>query len=719
MALFVSSVSVPYVAEAAELPALIQTAEEDADDDDLVEIPLDQYGAEVGGFVNPANARAMNGFTRYTTNGDISVVFKMLKEDVSGCDYILIKFANPTPSGLKVAFWDNNNATTDLPSGVTEYKYEWSKDPNSRVENDVIPEITMLSMWADNISVDLIGVYKHKAPTSSSTGTDSPNGTDEPAPVQYTAPTIEDCEVISMSETPVNGFTMCTKVNSSNYVTFTATDGLQFAFKNEHVDVTGCDKVIVKFAETVQGNWHIAYKGNQDMTSVAGMDEFVIDIPAGTTEIPEVTLMTGWGAGGTVKVSGVYKHKSNKTEEEIAAQALANAKSAKLTSLNALPVGNGVFQYPEENVNAAIQAVEAAGTVEAVDAVEIPAVTVPNEKQAYQLTTAGGNYLTITSDGVKVSAVQSKIYFRQNYNGKYIISNGRNEVTDESNDGWSLITSTNTYTAYEIIPVTGGITIKTANGFFGFDADADEASIYRNKTATVFGVLEYVEPVIGELTVTDGVATAESKTEKDITYVREFKVANKWQSLYLPFSVNLKDNTADVVLAKVDDVVEVNGELVINIVKVSTTETVNAKTPLFIAAKTVGVKNIKTGVSTVASPSDGNNKYSVAEFEGILSEASAGKAGKYVMSGGELCLVPQSMNNLTLGVNRWAMFVSNENGAKIRINTDGFSADEATAIANAVVESVDNGEIFSINGAKAKNAKSGLYIKGGKKVYVK
>jgi hypothetical protein len=89
------------------------------------------------------------------------------------------------------------------------------------------------------------------------------------------------------------------------------------------------------------------------------------------------------------------------------------------------------------------------------------------------------------------------------------------------------------------------------------------------------------------------------------------------------------------------------------------------------------------------------------------------------MSGGELCLVPQSMNNLTLGVNRWAMFVSNENGAKIRINTDGFSADEATAIANAVVESVDNGEIFSINGAKAKNAKSGLYIKGGKKVYVK
>jgi hypothetical protein len=226
-------------------------------------------------------------------------------------------------------------------------------------------------------------------------------------------------------------------------------------------------------------------------------------------------------------------------------------------------------------------------------------------------------------------------------------------------------------------------------------------------------------PVIADLTVNDGVAVEASQDAKNITYVREFKAANKWQSLYLPFSVNLENNEADVVLAKVDDVIEDNGELVIKIIKVSKYETVVARRPLFIAAKTVGVKNIKTGVSTIDEPIDGGREYSAAEFIGVLSSAQSGFAGKYVMSGGELCLVPQSMNNLTLGVNRWAMMVNDGKGVRIRINAEGFNADEATAIASAVAESVENGEIFSINGAKVKDAKSGLYIKGGKKVYVK
>lgn len=226
-------------------------------------------------------------------------------------------------------------------------------------------------------------------------------------------------------------------------------------------------------------------------------------------------------------------------------------------------------------------------------------------------------------------------------------------------------------------------------------------------------------PVIADLTVNDGVAVEASQDAKNITYVREFKAANKWQSLYLPFSVSLENNDADVVLAKIDDVIEDNGELVIKIIKVSKYETVVARRPLFIAAKTVGVKNIKTGVSTIDEPLDGGYDYSAAEFIGVLSKASAGQAGRYVMSGGELCLVPQSMNNLTLGVNRWAMYVNDGSSVRIRINAEGFSADEATAIASAVAESVENGEIFSINGAKVKDAKSGLYIKGGKKVYVK
>lgn len=405
----------------------------------------------------------------------------------------------------------------------------------------------------------------------------------------------------------------------------------------------------------------------------------------------------------------------------IEAQKLAAAKEAKTAAIKALsPIGDGLFQYSSTNVAAALQAVEDAKTIVELDNVALPVVKAPAANRAFQLTSPAGKFVTI-DNGVQLASVQEKLYFEQAENGDFYITDGSEYIVNSGANYWDFSSYSNASDTYKVLLAEGGIVIKSDNGFFGFDHDVDGGLLYRDKAATVFGLADYVEPkpVIADLTVNDGVAVEASQDAKNITYVREFKAANKWQSLYLPFSVNLENNKADVVLAKVDDVVENNGELVINIVKVSATETVEACIPLFIAAKTVGVKKINTGVSTVESPNDGGNVYSAAEFTGILSEASAGKAGKYVMSGGELCLVPQSMDNLTLGVNRWAMSVNDGTGVRIRINAEGFNADEATAIASAVAESVENGEIFSINGAKVKDAKSGLYIKGGKKVYVK
>ena len=431
-------------------------------------------------------------------------------------------------------------------------------------------------------------------------------------------------------------------------------------------------------------------------------------------------------ADKTAEKNGVWT--IEEYEEVDPAQELADAKAAKTTAIKALtPVGSAIFQYSSNNVAAALQAVEAATTIDEVEAVAMPKVNAPAANKAYQLTSPNGNFIVI-NEGVKMADVQQPIYFAQNADGKFTIStngngNGTEYVVSVTSDGnyWSLTDAKGEGTAYSIVAADGGITIQAESKFFGFDNDEVGASLYRDKAATVFGIAEYVEPkpVIADLTVNDGFAVEASAEEKNITYVREFKSANKWQSLYLPFSVNLENNTADVVLAKVDDVVADADGVVINIVKVSTNETVEARKPLFIAAKTVGVKNINTGVSTISEPNDGGNEYSAAEFIGVLSEARAGYAGKYVMSGGELCLVPQSMDNLTLGVNRWAMFVSNGMGVRVRINAEGFNADEATAIASAVAESVENGEIFSVNGAKVKDAKSGLYIKGGKKVLVK
>lgn len=405
----------------------------------------------------------------------------------------------------------------------------------------------------------------------------------------------------------------------------------------------------------------------------------------------------------------------------IEAQKLAAAKEAKTAAIKALsPIGNGIFQYSSTNVAAALQAVEDAKTIVELDNVALPVVTAPAANRAFQLTSPAGKFVTI-DNGVQLASVQEKLYFEQAENGDFYITDGSEYIVNSGANYWDFSSYSNASDTYKVLLAEGGIVIKSDNGFFGFDHDVDGGLLYRDKAATVFGLADYVEPtpVIADLTVNDGVAVEASQDAKNITYVREFKAANKWQSLYLPFSVNLENNEADVVLAKVDDVVAEADGVVINIVKVSATETVEARKPLFIAAKTVGVKNINTGVSTISEPNDGGNEYSAAEFIGVLSSAQSGYAGKYVMSGGELCLVPQSMDNLTLGVNRWAMFVSNGTGVRVRINAEGFSADEATAIASAVAESVENGEIFSINGAKVKDAKSGLYIKGGKKVLVK
>lgn len=444
-----------------------------------------------------------------------------------------------------------------------------------------------------------------------------------------------------------------------------------------------------------------------------------------------LTIEAGTEAGNWYKVDNfrmTYISEETVDPAVVEAQKLAAAKETKTAAINALaPVGSGIFQYSSGNVAAALQAVDAATTVAEVEAVALPIVNAPSTNKAYQLTSPNGNFIVI-NEGVKMADVQQPIYFAQNADGKFTIStngngNGTEYVVSVTSDGnyWSLTAAKGEGTAYSIVAADGGITIQAESKFFGFDNDEVGASLYRDKNATVFGIADYVEPkpVIADLTVNDGVAVAESQDAKNITYVREFKAANKWQSLYLPFSVNLENNDADVVLAKIDDVIEDNGELVIKIIKVSKYETVVARRPLFIAAKTVGVKNIKTGVSTIDEPLDGGYDYSAAEFIGVLSSAQSGYAGKYVMSGGELCLVPQSMNNLTLGVNRWAMYVNDGSSVRIRINAEGFSADEATAIASAVAESVENGEIFSINGAKVKDAKSGLYIKNGKKILVK
>jgi len=134
-------------------------------DPDLVEIPQDQQDQEAG-VVTLATFEKdeKTGVTTYTTKDQVCVIFKMKNVDVSNCDYILFKFAEPTPEGLKYAFWTNNK-NSDLPAGVTEFKYVFAEDNENEIKDGIIPEVSLLTIFAEAGKVVKVkGVYKHQAP---------------------------------------------------------------------------------------------------------------------------------------------------------------------------------------------------------------------------------------------------------------------------------------------------------------------------------------------------------------------------------------------------------------------------------------------------------------------------------------------------------------------------------------------------------------------------
>jgi len=134
------------------------------EDDGLIEIAQSQ-SPEISDGANRADLVEGEEYNTYTTKGDVSVIIKMYDIDVKDCDYVMIKFAEPIPSGICAAFWAQGGTdNVGIPEGVTEYKYVFADDPKCAIENDILPQITLLTLWNANKVVKIEGVYKHKVP---------------------------------------------------------------------------------------------------------------------------------------------------------------------------------------------------------------------------------------------------------------------------------------------------------------------------------------------------------------------------------------------------------------------------------------------------------------------------------------------------------------------------------------------------------------------------
>lgn len=109
-------------------------------------------------------------------------------------------------------------------------------------------------------------------------------------------------------------FTRTKREVGSDYTVYTATGDLQIAFKMMDVDVKDCDYILIKFAEPVEGGWHVAFwSGTETVEIPVASKDYRFELESSmlqTGKLPQICLMTLWGAPNPLmaKVEGVYKH---------------------------------------------------------------------------------------------------------------------------------------------------------------------------------------------------------------------------------------------------------------------------------------------------------------------------------------------------------------------------------------------------------------------------
>ena len=193
------TVSATFVAEAVEPEPV---------DPNLIEIAqtIDD-GTEVDGFVNQATKNVTDEYTEYTFKDNISLAFKMLNVDVKDCDYVVIKFAEPTPAGLKASFVEGEG-NEDIPEGVTEWKNIIAD--NTAVKDGIIPQITLLTIFGTaGTSVKVEGVYKHKIasePVEPTTFTIAIAEGIENGTIAADVETAEEGATVTLTATPAEGY---------------------------------------------------------------------------------------------------------------------------------------------------------------------------------------------------------------------------------------------------------------------------------------------------------------------------------------------------------------------------------------------------------------------------------------------------------------------------------------------------------------------------------
>ena len=215
-----------------------------------------------------------------------------------------------------------------------------------------------------------------------------------------------------------------------------------------------------------------------------------------TAETDYVGVRMGWNSASSFDGFELY-------EVEQLTSPLDAAKLEKLAAIDALQiVGDGLFQYSQTAIDDAKAAVNAATTVEEVEAVAMPAVTAPDAEKFYSFKLKeGGNYLA-ADGGIKLAEKAMGFKFVAAEGGYALTADGTNYVafigTDKNT--WSMGLTEAPYTWVVTCLADGEYTLSKVGKpaeCIGVDDTTAGSSCFANKPADAKGtwaIAEYVAP---------------------------------------------------------------------------------------------------------------------------------------------------------------------------------------------------------------------------------
>lgn len=259
--------------------------------------------------------------------------------------------------------------------------------------------------------------------------------------------------------------------------------------------------------------------GTQNSSSKASgsYNELTFDVTDAfaTGKMANLVIYETAAAGGYIKNITV--------EVEMVGTPLEAAKDKALKKVEGLAVGTGLFMYSQDAIDAYKTAVEAAETVEAVEAIAMPEQTMPDATKKYKFAnvTAEGTYLgqaNLSAEPVAVKFEATEGGYYLNINGMYLNMAGGNT--------WSMNATETPSTVWTINVADGKYSIKGPNGIVGTDSKDAGSATYGNKTIANNGlwtIEDYIPTAAKVVAADDAVAVIKFVENGKIVMVKNGK----------------------------------------------------------------------------------------------------------------------------------------------------------------------------------------------------